>query len=289
MVRAIDSSARAVIDTMLEECRKQNVNIVIAHGSDIKLGSGVAKMVHPEILDQLAEVERILRGAPLPQRLANKARAIKEWIASQDPEDFDSHAAKIRLGDFAEDLIEELQEPKFFHISPEHRALYEQLEPPFGAAVDVTFPDAKGDVAAAARCLALDEWTACVLHLMRALEGPLRVVADRVGVMFPTPMELENWKNIIDNIESKVNAQVKTLEQAKKSLARNDALKSYGESVLQFRHFKNAWRNNAAHSRDHYDEREAQRVYDAVKDFMQTVAAAVSSDDSTDASSVVVP
>ena len=56
--------------------------------------------------------------------------------------------------------------------------------------------------------------------------------------------------------------------------------------MLQFRHFKNAWRNNAAHSREHYDEREAQRVYDAVKDFMQTVAVAVS-DDSTDASSVV--
>ena len=97
------------------------------------------------------------------------------------------------------------------------------------------------------------------------------------------PLELENWKNIIDNIEAEVNRRVKKLEQQPKGLERNAELKFLAKATLQFRHFKNAWRNDAAHGREHYDSREARIVYDAVKSFMQMMA------DERDASVAVAP
>ena len=163
----------------------------------------------------------------------------------------------------------------FLFVRVDRRHLYEQLEAPFGEAVESKFSEASRDIAAACRCLALDEWTACVLHLMRALETPLHTLADCVGISFPGPLELQNWKNIIDEIEKKIDSQVKALENQKRSLSRNRELKSYAEAAMQFRHFKNAWRNNAAHGRDHYDEREAVVVFDAVRSFMQTIVGAV--------------
>jgi hypothetical protein len=170
--------------------------------------------------------------------------------------------------------MEELDQPLFLYVDPALRPIFEQAEPLFGEAVSVAFPEASRDLAAAGRCLALDEWTASVIHLMRALEFPLHALADRIGVTFPNPIDLENWKNIIDQMQSKIEADVRALEQKAKSHERNDRLEWLGKVVLPFRHFKNAWRNNAAHGRDHYDEREARQVWDNVKSFMQTMAAA---------------
>lgn len=236
------------------------------------LGGGTSVRVHEMIVSGLAAIEQKISGAPIPQRLMHKLARIKSETAEQPPDTFDAHAAHIRLADLALDFCAELREPKFLYIPPELRELYEQNDPAFGVTVNTHFKASIRDVSAAARCLALEEGTACVFHLMRALEQPLHLLADRVGVVFPTPLELENWKTIIDKIESKVNAEVKRLEQQPKSLKRNEELGFLGQTTIQFRHFKNAWRNDAAHAREHYEPREAQTVFDAVKSFMQMMA-----------------
>src|SRR3989304_2062984 len=74
-------------------------------------------------------------------------------------------------------LLGDLEQHAFVRIAPNRKELYQQKEPPFGAIVEERFPDSTRDVAAASRCLALGEWTACVFHLMRALEQTLHVLA----------------------------------------------------------------------------------------------------------------
>jgi len=271
-------AAQEAVRQVTEDARTKGINLFVAW-TDFR--SGIDQVFRPIILERLTNVkEHLDRLTNLSERFRQKFHRLME--AAADPERFDSRRIEVLIGELLHELLAELTEPAFLIVEPEKRELYEQTEPPFGRIVWDVFGDAQRDVAAAGRCLALNEWTACVVHLMRALEAPLRVIAEKVGTTFPTPMEFENWKNIIDKIESDVNARVKALEQAKKSGARNDALKAYGEAVLQFRHFKNIWRNNAAHSRDHYDERDAQRVYEAVKDFMQTIAGAVLADAASD-------
>ena len=274
-------AAEEVVRQVTEAARARGVMLHVERNN---LGPGMTEVFQPIIRDRLINVKAVLDKLPhLSDRFRQK---LMRLLASTNAERFDCARVEVLVEELLHDLMAELSEPAFLYIEPEKRKFYEQTEPPFGQVVWDAFGDAQRDIAAAGRCLALNEWTACVVHLMRGLEPALRVIADRVGTTFPTPMEFENWKNIIDKIESEVNAHVKTLEQSKKSIARNEALKAYGEAVLQFRHFKNMWRNNAAHSREHYDEREAQRAYDAVKDFMETVAVVVLAEIASDGSTV---
>ena len=280
-VRGIANSA-GISRVAAEEVVRQFTESARATGVDLRVernnfGPEMDRVFQPMVRERLINIKATLdKLSHLSDRFRNKLDRL--LVAADDAERFDCARIEVLVEELVHDLMAELSEPAFLYIEPEKRKFYEQRDPPFGQVVWDAFGDTQRDVAAAARCLALNEWTACVVHLMRALEPALRVIADRVGTTFPTPMEFENWKNIIDKIESDVNTHVKALEQTKKTFARNTAMKAYGEAVLQFRHFKNIWRNNAAHSREHYDEREAQRAYSAVKDFMETIAVVVLSE-----------
>ena len=154
------------------------------------------------------------------------------------------------------------------------RNLYDQQEPPFGAAVADAFPDADFDVAAAARCPALDEWTACVFHSMRVLEHGLRHVAGVLNVPMAATIEYENWGNIIDQIEK----AIRSIEQQPRGAEKSARSQFYSEAASQFRYFKNAWRNHVSHARAKYDEREAREVWTHVRQFMQQLAEAEEQD-----------
>lgn len=97
-------------------------------------------------------------------------------------------------------------------------------------------------------------------------------IARRVGFTFPGPTELENWKDIVDQMVSKIEAEAKRLEGTPKNVGRNEELQLLGDVALDFRHFKNVWRNNVAHGREWYDQHEAERLYSAVRRFMQRMA-----------------
>ena len=60
------------------------------------------------------------------------------------------------------------------------------------------------DLEEAGKCIALDRSTAAVLHLMRALEHPLKAMAKAVDV----PLK-ENWNSILNDIENKVRGKNK--------------------------------------------------------------------------------
>lgn len=171
------------------------------------------------------------------------------------------------LHELHENILVDLSQSIFLSIHFGKREFFEQTKEPFGEKVSNIFPDAKLDISAAYRCYALDEWTACVFHLMRALEHGLRWLSLEVGLS-QDGIRLENWKNIIDRIEKKI----RELEQEKKTEDKNRKLQQWSESAAQFRYFKDAWRNHVNHSRKSYDEREADIIRIHVKAFMEHLA-----------------
>lgn len=264
------SLAALIYAEMRRQLKEKSVDLVLA---DPEPEHGIEAAFRPHlralIIGTLASAETSLKDADLPPRFHQKVERVRNKLSDDH---FDAAVISELFNEIMYDLIAELSEPMFLHVKPERRHLYEQKEPPFGLEVDAAFPASARDISAAARCLALDEWTACVFHLMRALESPLHRLAERMAVSFPSPVDLENWKNIIDKVESAVNEKVRQQGQAKKSHERNDELKQLAEIAILFRHFKNAWRNDAAHGRQSFDEREAQQVYDGVRNFMQLMA-----------------
>jgi hypothetical protein len=97
---------------------------------------------------------------------------------------------------------------------------------------------------------------------MRVLEHGLRALAQRFGVPFAN----DSWHKVIEGVEKGIESL-----RNKPSLTERDrvAITVYSETATQFRYFKDAWRNHVAHAREHYDERDAERVFDHVRDFMR--------------------
>ena len=103
---------------------------------------------------------------------------------------------------------------------------------------------------------------------MRALEHGLRALAEKVG-LDQGAMSHENWRSVIDQIERKIRlieAEPKTPEK----LAR---VTSLSDAALQFRYFKDAWRNHVSHARATYDQHSAERVWTHTETFMRQLAA----------------
>ena len=133
---------------------------------------------------------------------------------------------------------------------------------PFGDNVDNKFPSSRYDISEAGRCLALKRSTACVLHLMRALEVGLASLAGALGRTLTT----ENWNTILSDIETEIRSRTKATHGP---TWKDKDEPFFAESATHFRFIKNAWRNHAMHAKDKYTEEQAEEIYDSVRSFMR--------------------
>ena len=134
--------------------------------------------------------------------------------------------------------------------------------PLFGDKVDGAFPSAQYDITEAGRCLALRRPTACVVHLMRALEVALASLAKALGQNITT----QTWNTILNVLEAEIRSR------DKKTLGekwREEDEQFFAEAATHFRMIKNAWRNHAMHAKDKYTDEEAENIYDSVHSFIR--------------------
>ncbi|MBI0532041.1 hypothetical protein [Sphingomonas sp. TX0522] len=161
---------------------------------------------------------------------------------------------------------DEIDARPLFAMSPASAELYDQAVPLFGERVDDAFPSASDDVAEAGRCMAAGRWTASVMHLMRALETPLALLAADVGIGAGA-----NWNKSLNEIE----ARLRTVSRREHGA---EAEQWAAEAASQFRSIKNAWRNHAMHRRTFYDEERATEVYGAVRALLRNLSTRLSED-----------
>lgn len=155
---------------------------------------------------------------------------------------------------------DEMEARLLFVVEPGQAEYYSDEARLFGEAVEDSFPSASQEISDAGKCRALGRWTACVLHLMRALEPALNALAAHVDVA-PD----QNWNNALNQIDAKLKAITKaTNGSADEQWA--------SEASAHFRVIKNAWRNHAAHGRARYDKEQAVAIYDNVRSLMRTLA-----------------
>jgi hypothetical protein len=234
----------------------------------------LAKTIHRDVVldqNQIAECHRILEYGrdqlnyvglkESAKYISNIREKLNKGEITKYVEYYDQCGI---LFDFA---MNEIEGVVFGFIPKDHGAYFEQ-EALFGVEVNDKFPEAKVDIKEAGNCYAHGTYTACVFHLMRVLEFALHKLAKDLGVTFPTAVELENWKNIIDKIDSAIKAQ----EQLPKSTQKSEDLQFYSEAAKEFRYFKDAWRNHVSHSRMDYEIHDATKIMEHVRDFMRHLA-----------------
>ncbi len=184
-------------------------------------------------------------------------------------------------------IMSDLGDYTFFFI-PDTLAKYYEQDDLFGIATQ--FPDANAEIQLAGNCYATGNYTACVFHLMRAVEIGARVMAQNIKaqkhivtpvfhkgakIMKPKPIELCDWKTLIDGLDKALEALrhgTKTSERKKQTVT------FYSHAIAQFSYFKDAWRNNISHTnevapnRKQYLEGETLDIITNTKHFMRHLA-----------------
>lgn len=157
-------------------------------------------------------------------------------------------------------VVAEAGERTFIALAHAHSSFLSPTAPLFGEAVENAFPLAGQEIADAGKCRAAGLWTASVMHLMRAIEEPLGLLAQRLGVE-----TTQNWNSALNQIEAELRARKRSQHGA-------DEEQWAAEATAHLRAIKNAWRNYAQHGRARYNEEDAISIWNNVQSLMQTLA-----------------
>jgi len=134
----------------------------------------------------------------------------------------------------------------------------------FGPAVAQKFERANEDIAEAGKCVALQRPTACVFHLMRALEVAVQAFGKKLKVEIN--IKTETWHQIMLHVNKQIEKlQSKTSMQKKKKAA-------YAEAAAHLQSVRLAWRNEVMHPKQTYTRQEAFEIFAASRVFMDHLA-----------------
>jgi hypothetical protein len=163
-------------------------------------------------------------------------------------------------------VVDELSNALFMRV-PKDAADYYDKPSLFGQQVADNFSDATYDISEAGSCYATDRYTACVMHLMRSLEVALDTVGLGVGISNAVIEAQNSWERLLERIRKQIEANDKSGDSTwppKRQF--------FVDMQAHLFAVKNAWRNPSMHLEKKYNEKEALRIYNAVKDFMEHLA-----------------
>lgn len=161
---------------------------------------------------------------------------------------------------FRRRLHDELRARQFLCLEPSMLPFYNLGGEPFGHDVAQKFPNVSEDVESAGKCLALDQPTACVFHLMRAMEAAVQALS--ASLQIPNPDRV--WGKLLSDIHKKIELMPK-----------GPSRDAWSAAHANLYHVKQAWRNNTMHPKQTYTLTQAKEVFETTKTFMIHLASLV--------------
>lgn len=224
--------------------------------------------VKQSVIEKLTAAELIFSEAGMTECLD----PVRSALHGLRQDDFlDNSVVKTIVNRLLGDILKNVDKRTFLILNGDNSLI--DNDELFGEVVAKAFPSAKDDIREAGNCLAVECTTAAVFHLMRAAEHGLRALArDRRIKVIRGPLELATWDDIIKELEKAEQA----IQNYPRTLVREKQLWFYHGAMMEFRRFKNKFRNQIMHTRDNYDLHEAKSAYEHVKDFMVILAGKIS-------------
>jgi hypothetical protein len=136
-----------------------------------------------------------------------------------------------------ERVSDELHEQRFLHVKKEKVKFYRNLQTLDGP-IPKKFPRATHDLYHAGNCFALEQFTACVFHLMRVMEHCVQRFGNKLKVQID--VKNETWYQILEH----VNKAVKALPAGKSATYKqNKKRERYSLAADRLDHVRIVWRN----------------------------------------------
>jgi hypothetical protein len=172
--------------------------------------------------------------------------------------------AHRRMNDILSSLRRELS-ADYLYVCSRQYAKYMSLPKDLEELFQTNFERSKFDLVEAGRCLAFGRATACVMHLMRALEQPLGQFATALNVVVD---ESDSWGTVL----SKVRTSIKMRDVGSKWKDGKEKM-LFHEAAGALRHIQVGTRDPAMHAvKEKFTEEEAQLEYENIKRFLVYVA-----------------
>lgn len=128
------------------------------------------------------------------------------------------------------------------------------------------FPASSLEIRSAGTAYACGLWSACVFHAMRAAEDALVKISDELGIVRSGS---EQWGNVIDQIEARLRDIAK---KPKADQEKIEKLQPLSALLIDMRLFKDAWRNQMAHSIFGYNDTMSRDILSAVSRVLEASA-----------------
>lgn len=155
-------------------------------------------------------------------------------------------------------VIDELSLKKLFVLDDYRAEYYNPKNFIFGQDVLNNFPSCEFDIIEAGNCFALGRFTACVYHLMRSFETPLKKFAEELQLNIG---DRSNWGNLLNEI-------TKATEKLNDKLIKE----KYCQITSYFSSIKTGWRNYVIHGNSKFTEEEAKAIFEVCKILMQQLS-----------------
>lgn len=191
-----------------------------------------------------------------------KAEGLKFMFVMPQP---NAELAKRYIAELFERIEHELDGRLFYYFAW-NADLYESPLARFGDQVGDTFKGSAEEIECAGKCLALGQGTACVFHLMRAMEASVKVLGSTLGI---NDVEKE-WGKILSELKSKIE-----------TMPSGEHRDEWSACHSNLYHVKQAWRNPTMHPKKTYTPEQAEEVFYAVAAFMRHLATLVPKKDAS--------
>jgi hypothetical protein len=161
---------------------------------------------------------------------------------------------------------DEIAIKQVYIIAPHAAAYFTNISYVFSQRAVNAFSSAEHDMSEAAKCFALERYTASVFHSMRILEVGLNELGRELNVAVA-----QNWNSAINSIEREIRSR----SVATHGPSWREDEPFFTEAATHFRMVKNAWRNHTMHVKATYDEARAKSVLNSVGDFMNHLSSRI--------------
>lgn len=245
----------------------QSYTVRIAHGDEVQIPPPVTGGIKP-----LERISDALRAAVRPNVQALHTECGKLLLEGSyacldrmlgtldDPQGV--WQALVDDGSLVEGrIVDELKSRICFALEG-RSAEYYRADQLLGSEVADHLPSTAFDIAEAAKCLAFDRATACVMHLQRVLEVGLDALGKAVGMTKP----LRDWGKYVTEIAAELERRFKA------SGARTPDEQFYAETHVTFDAMRRAWRNPSMHCDKTYTVDHATDIFNAARSFMKHLA-----------------
>lgn len=204
----------------------------------------------------IGECERL--GLPVSLK---QGRTIEKYVTGDGEKTLTEMGRQ--LVEFHTRIIDELEGQHFLMLPTDKAVIF--TEPLRGWDVQIkAFGPSQTDIEEAQKCYVLQRYTACVFHLMRALETPLKLLSAALGIVKHSP----TWEAYLSAMATAI--QVKFPDKSK---AHQDKRTYFTGLEGQLRAIKTAWRNPTMHEIARvYTEEMAHELIVHVRGFMREAA-----------------